>query len=199
MTKDLRSRNEYFSTESVSTYFSQYSAKLKDALDTVLYASLELASLILEKTKGRIFVAGNGGSASIADHLVCDFTKGIDCAHQKAFNVHSLVGSLSLFTALANDEGYENTFKRQLEMANLNIDDSVILISSSGNSANIIAAASYALGRAPCIGLTGFDGGHLKDLCEVSLHVDAHNYGIVEDSHQIIMHVLAQFEYAKHV
>lgn len=203
MTKDLRTRNEYFLDQSINVYFKQYSRGIATALDTVSVTDLTAAYNILQETKqkrGRVFVAGNGGSAAIADHLNCDFTNGVYTKDHECFKTHSLVSSMSLFSALANDFGYENTFLRQLKMANLKERDTVVLISSSGSSKNIIQAAKYAIEvGAKIIGLTGFTGGQLFTLAHSRLHVNFSNYGVVEDCHQILMHVIAQYHYKKNV
>lgn len=200
MQKDPRSRNQYFNTESISTYLGEYAAAINAALRTVDGIHLKGALNLISKTResgGRIFVAGNGGSASISDHLCCDFQKGTHMPGQKGIDVRSLAGSTSLLTALANDFNYESVFSEQLRMNNLEEKDLVILISSSGNSPNIIAAANTALQCSSwVIGLTGFQGGELRALTEkfgVSLHIPVENYGVVEDCHQALMHVLAQY------
>lgn len=199
MTKDLRSRNEYFSTESVAVYFREYQQAVFDALSTVDTAQLAKAHQILTQVRsggGRVFVAGNGGSAAISDHLNCDFTKGVQSNKKKAHKVHSLVGSMALFSALANDVAYANTFSEQLIISEVNHHDCVVLISSSGNSTNILQAARTAFRfNAPIIGLTGFTGGELFIRADAKLHVSFSNYGVVEDSHQILMHILAQYDY----
>lgn len=200
MQNDLRSRNRYFSKENLKDYFDEYKFSLADALNSVDATELEKAHSLLSFAKkqcGRIFVGGNGGSAAIADHLHCDFTKGVATQKSHAFPIHSLVSSFALFSALANDNGYENTFSEQLKMAHLNLKDTVILISSSGNSPNIIEAAKFTIAQdAWLIGLTGFNGGILKELSNAKLHVDFNNYGIVEDVHQTLMHVIAQYHFA---
>lgn len=135
----------------------------------------------------RIFVAGNGGSAAIANHWVCDHMKGsgVQCI--------SLASNVPLITALANDNGYENIFKDQLKMHEVNSKDLLVLISSSGLSPNIVKAVEHAkLKSITTIGLTGFAGGKLMVLSDLNFHIPINNYGIVEDSHQIIMHCLAQ-------
>lgn len=166
------------------------------ALTTVNQIELDAAFSEIFCCDGRVFVGGNGGSAAISDHLTCDFTKGV--AKENKFNpkVISLCGSHALHSAIANDMGYEYTLQYQLELHRLSPNDVVILISSSGNSANILSAMKYAKERcAPVIGMTGFDGGKLNQLADVKLHVDAQNYGVIEDCHQILMHVLAQYMY----
>jgi phosphoheptose isomerase len=139
-----------------------------------------------------VFVAGNGGSAAIADHLCCDWTKGTHAANLVPLRTHSLVSNVALLTAVANDFGYDDAFARQLEMLGV-AGDVVLLISSSGNSPNVLAAAdrAKALGITT-IGLTGFSGGALAARADFALHVPYANYGLVEDCHQILMHTFAQ-------
>lgn len=179
--------NKYFNHVNISTYFKEYITTLYSALYKL---NLEAAQRTILNRRGRIFVGGNGGSSAISDHLTCDFEKGTGLQTQ------SLVGRVALLTAIANDMGYEKVFSHQLELAKINRGDLIILISSSGNSPNIVAAAEYAKSiGTPIIGLSGFTGGALASLSDVSLHVDVKNYGVVEDAHQTIMHVLAQYIY----
>lgn len=199
MQKDNRDRNSYFKSTEISRYLKEYAYAMAACLNKVDDSEIEKAHLLLRNVlawNGRIFVAGNGGSAAIADHLTCDFSKGTHTDKRNGFFVHSLVGSMAIFSALANDDGYEQTFSKQLEMAQITSKDCVILISSSGNSPNIVAAMMMAHSvNASVIGLTGFDGGELRKRANIKLHVQYNNYGIVEDCHQAIMHVLAQFHY----
>lgn len=143
-----------------------------------------------------ILVFGNGGSAAIAEHLSCDWTKGV--AQDVQYNypqVHSLVSNQSLMTAIANDYGYDQVFSKQIEYTSYK-NALAIAISSSGNSANIVAGLKMAsLKGYVCAALVGFDGGRIvaESLAAgLTVHVKSHNYGVVEDSHQIIMHSIAQ-------
>jgi D-sedoheptulose 7-phosphate isomerase len=141
-----------------------------------------------------VFVAGNGGSAAISEHLSCDWQKGVHLEHMNGLKVQCLTSNTALLTAIANDYGYDQAFSYQLEFADVTKEDLVLLISSSGNSDNIIKAALFAKNKGcKVIGLTGFTGGKLKDLADVSLHIPFSNYGLVEDGHQVLMHVLAQY------
>lgn len=152
-----------------------------------------LALMGYTRSKNRVFVAGNGGSAAIANHLTCDFSKGCEVMGHEALKTFSLSCNVPLITAIANDYNYDEVFSRQLGYAGLVQEDIVILISSSGNSKNIVSAAQFAqIKGAKIIGLTGFDGGILKEVSDISFHIPIKNYGIVEDSHQAIMHCLAQ-------
>lgn len=178
--------------EFIDTYVDALSHHLKLIDETKIKDILSL----LKQTReggGRIFVGGNGGSAAISEHLTCDFTKGTHKEHENPLITHSLSSNFPLISALANDIEYSAIFSKQLELMNLKDEDVVILISSSGNSKNIIQAAEYARSKyAKVIGLTGFDGGLLKTISTINLHINMKNYGIVEDAHQALMHILSQ-------
>ena len=145
-------------------------------------------------TEGRqVFACGNGGSAAIANHLQCDHLKGVHTHTDLSPIVHSLVANTALLTAVANDIAYEEVFAfplRQLSRPG----DVLLSISSSGNSPNILKALECANARdMATVALTGFDGGAERHMAQISIHVDVGNYGVVEDIHQGIMHVLAQY------
>ena len=185
MQLDPRRLNKTFDDNSVGAYLDDYAATLQAALGTVDKAALEKArAAVVDATAEgkRIHAIGNGGSAAIADHLCCDWTKG-----------HSLNANVALYSAIANDYGFEKVFSTQVAFY-AEAGDVLIAISSSGNSSNILAAVEEAKARGiTTIGLSGFKGGALKDAADIALYVAAENYGIVEDGHQALMHVLAQF------
>ena len=195
MSDDPRFRNETSDAETVSGYLRDYVASLRAALgelpDERVEAAFELLRAAAE-AGSRVFVAGNGGSAAIADHLCCDWMKGTMVPHQPTLQVVSFTSNTSLLTALANDFGFEESFARQVEMQGAP-GDVIVLISSSGNSPNVVQAAEAArrVGMS-VIGMSGFGGGKLADVADVSLYVPVNNYGIAEDSHQLLMHVFAQ-------
>jgi phosphoheptose isomerase len=197
MQKDPRFLNKTFAQESIRSYLSDYSRALSKTLESVAPESLDAACQILMRTRvegGRIFAAGNGGSAAIAEHLSCDWQKGVHVAGQSCLKIHCLTSNTALLTAISNDYGYDKSFAFQLELAELEKRDTVLLISSSGNSENIVQALRFAKERGcKVIGLSGFSGGKLKAESDISLHVPFDNYGVVEDAHQILMHVLAQY------
>jgi D-sedoheptulose 7-phosphate isomerase len=138
----------------------------------------------------QIFTAGNGGSAATAIHFAADFGKNVAGPHDKPPRILSLCCNAATLTALGNDCGYENTFRFQLRNL-MNVGDLVILISASGNSPNIIEAATFAKsGGATVLGLTGFTGGTLKELADLCLHVPCHLYELVEDAHSFFCHAM---------
>ncbi len=141
-----------------------------------------------------IFVVGNGGSAATAIHISCDLGKGtvkdINNKKEKRFRVFPLTANIATITAIANDINYEEIFSQQL----LNImskGDVLIAISASGNSKNIIKAVEIAKEFGlTIIGLIGFDGGKLKDISDYSIVVRSNSYGVVEDIHHMLGHIL---------
>ena len=184
-----------FSADTWKGYVRQYAAQVQNALEQVPESALDDAFRVIStavRESRRVFVAGNGGSAAIADHLCCDWTKGTHSAGLPPLRTHSLASNVALLTAVANDFGYDATFARQIEMLG-SAGDVLLLISSSGNSPNILAAAdsARALGITT-VGLTGFSGGELAARADISLYVPYSNYGVVEDCHQILMHTFAQ-------
>ncbi len=134
-----------------------------------------------------IYTFGNGGSASIADHMACDWMKGTG----GNWSVVSLSSNGPLLSAIANDMGYEYTCSAQLNW--LPIPRALVLISASGNSPNVIKAAIWAQNQyVPIIGFTGFDGGRLKMMCDVSVHIECTCYGVAEDFHSQVMHEIVR-------
>lgn len=180
--------NEYFQTyrESIDKALRGVREQpYKDAYEAIRCAGTMRAS---------IFVCGNGGSASIAEHFSCDHSKGVrtDTASLRP-NVVSLASNMAVITAIGNDLGYDKIFSKQLEFSNGGAGDILIAVSSSGNSPNIIRAIEQANElQMVTIALVGFDGGVAGQMANVTVHVNSDNYGIVEDCHQIIMHSWAQ-------
>ena len=200
--EDPRRLNCQFDLETIGAHVKGYADALSRALLSIDWHQLERAIAEIEGARlrrARLWVAGNGGSAAIADHLLCDWVKGTFTPSQTPIHVHSLVSDTALLTACANDFGYDASFSRQIEMQ-AQPGDVLICISSSGNSANILAALRNASSMGlKTIALTGFDGGESARLADISLHVAVHNYGVVEDCHQILMHNIAQYIYGRSV
>jgi phosphoheptose isomerase len=140
-----------------------------------------------------LYVCGNGGSAAISNHLLCDFSKGIQTGTVLRPRVVSLSSHVELITAIGNDMDFADIFAYQLRTAARD-GDALMTISSSGNSENIVRAIQWASGHnVQSIALTGFEGGRSAKLADINIHVPASNYGVVEDVHQSVMHILAQF------
>lgn len=173
-------------------YFTNY----KNATDNIDWKSLKLASNTIEKTyinNRKLFVCGNGGSAAIANHLICDHGKLIGTDTKIRVQAFSLSNSIEIISAIANDISYNEIFSFQLNNLG-NKGDTLLTISGSGNSLNIIKAIEKAktLGMST-ISFTGFDGGKSSKLSDINIHISSKNYGIVEDAHQALMQIISQF------
>ena len=181
---------------SAASYFDTYAEEMSRAAKSIEPAMLERAAAILVEAYlrgARTFSCGNGGSASIANHMQCDHVKGIRTATDLSPRVFSLSTNVEVLTAIANDTGYENIFVYQLQSQS-EAGDVLLAVSSSGRSPNIVRALTWARDQGlRTVAVTGFDGGAARSVAEVSVHVDCTNYGIIEDLHQAIMHALAQY------
>ena len=160
--------------------------------------SIDLAMNLLMKAyenKKKIYIFGNGGSSATASHFQNDFNKGISEYVDTKFNFTCLNDNVATLMAIANDIGFEEVFRFQLKNK-LEAGDLVIAISGSGNSKNVILAVEYAksLGN-QVIGLTGYDGGKLKELSDVSLHADVMSMQVTEDIHMIFDHLIMSIFY----
>jgi D-sedoheptulose 7-phosphate isomerase len=149
--------------------------------------------LRLARDRGsRVFIAGNGGSASTASHWVSDLGKATKRSGRDPFQVTCLSDNISWLTALANDEGYDRVFAGQLENF-ARRDDLLIVITASGNSPNLVRAVEFARSKGlKTIGFLGFDGGLLKDMVDdlVWVKTEKGQYELVEDAHMVVCHVL---------
>lgn len=170
-----------------------YVSRLKKVLDALDKESINtLMNLLLEarKHKKKIFIMGNGGSASTASHYCCDFNKGLSYTYDEKFKFICLNDNLPTLMAYANDVGYEYVFEEQLKNF-LQAGDYVIGISGSGNSKNVVRALEYAnQHEGVSIALTGFDGGKMKQIARYNVHVPVHDMQIAEDVHMILDHLM---------
>ena len=179
------------------SYFRSYVEILKselDRLDFETFARIIDILLNAREMGKKIFIIGNGGSAATASHFVCDLSKGtaVQDPSFKRFRAFSLADNLSLLTAVGNDISYDHIFTEQL-ITYLDPGDVVIALSASGNSPNIVRAISFAKEvGATTIGLLGFGGGQAGKIVDYALVVGSRNYGISEDFHLIIEHILTQ-------
>ena len=173
---------------------------------TALIAQLDrsaisrFADLLLEsrENKTTTFFLGNGGSASTATHFVNDVSLG-SRQFEKPFRAISLCDNQAVITAIANDDGYENIFLQQLQTL-ATAGDTIVCISASGNSKNLIKAIEYAReSNIYVVGLTAFDGGYLKDNCDLNIHVPTKigEYGPAEDLHMVICGLVGSYFRAK--
>lgn len=177
-------------------FLESYLFELVNSIKLSKINQIERASTkILEtvKKKGTIFVCGNGGSAAISNHYVCDYLKFLRQHTKLKPKVISLSSNLETITAISNDFSYDQIFKYQAESL-FEKNDLVIIISSSGNSKNVKELVKYSKKKGvKIIGFSGFKGGYLKKYSDISIHIPADNYGISEDSHHILMHIILQY------
>ncbi len=178
-----------------SCLIKNYIQRLKNALDSTDISTInkimELLICARDKRK-QIFIMGNGGSGATASHIAGDFNKGLSLGRpeEKRYKFISLTDNLPTLLSLANDVSYDDIFLEQLKNF-LMPDDIVICISGSGNSENVLRAASYAKNvGSTVIGFAGYDGGKLINLADVSLHISVNDMQIVEDLHMIVGHLM---------
>jgi len=173
---------------------SEYIQELHAVIDALAVAEIEKLIDVLHEArmKGKtIFVMGNGGSASTSTHLACDLGKNTRSDGYPNFKVMGLSDNMAIFSALANDEGYENVFVQQLASF-VQPEDIVIGISASGKSPNVLKAIEYAnQAGAITVGFTGFDGGKLAKMVKINLHVPSDCIEQVEDVHLMLEHMIA--------
>ena len=181
---------------SAHDFTAAYFSEMKQALDgcdkNLICEICDLFDKTI-KNNGLIFVCGNGGSAAIANHSLCDFLKCVRTDTALKPRVFSLSSHSELNSALANDISYDDVFAYQLSsMGRAN--DLLLTISSSGNSENVVRAIETAKSLGiNSVSFTGFDGGRSRPNADFNIHVDAHNYGVVEDVHQALIHVVTQY------
>lgn len=140
---------------------------------------------------GRLVLCGNGGSATTASHLVCDFQKNVLLEGGRPWEVVALTDSPSLITAWGNDTEYANVFAGQAHTWLRNENDVLIAISGSGNSPNVLRAVEVANAvGAVSVGWSGYGGGKLADLARVNVIVHARNMQLIEDVHMALGHTV---------
>lgn len=177
----------------IKDFASWYRERTIEQWNRLDLAALAKIAAVVERAQaaGRfIWVCGNGGSAASAAHVGCDFGKTASRKGAKPLKCVSLADNTAYMTAIGNDLSFDETFSRQLENV-VAKDDVVLLISGSGNSGNLVAAAKLARRcGARVVSLLGFDGGRLKGLSDEVLLIPSDQYGVIEDMHMSIAHVL---------
>jgi D-sedoheptulose 7-phosphate isomerase len=182
--------------------YRDYSSRLISALNTVNVESWDAAAEMLLSAWSdgtRVFICGNGGSASTASHITTDWSKGLRSLTGRAMQVHCLVDNLSLVMALGNDLSFEEIFQKQIEMF-AHPNDTLVVISGSGNSRNVINAVEFAREQdMKIIGLTGFGGGALCELTDLMVNVPVENMQVVEDLHLSFGHFVLEYIFNAHL
>ena len=173
-----------------------YKSNLLEAIDTIDLEKVNQAIAILAQARDegrRIFVCGNGGSASTSSHFVCDMVKGASFNREKRFRIMALTDSLPTITAYSNDVSYECVFVEQLKNF-AEPGDVLLAISGSGNSPNVLRAVEYANSiQCRTIALSGRDGGKLAPLVELNIQASNPHMGRIEDVHLIVMHMICYY------
>lgn len=178
----------------ISAYFEREKATLdainKEDLNTLMNL------LVDAKDAGKtIFIMGNGGSAATASHYVCDFNKGVSLGKEKMFKFICLNDNVPTMMAYANDLSYADVFVGPLKNF-MQAGDIVIGISGSGNSVNVVRAIQYANENGGIsVGLTGYSGGKIKQLCKYNVHVPVDDMQITEDLHMVLDHCMMSILY----
>lgn len=177
-------------------YIENYKKELMDtfnAMDEDILEQIYMSIEIARKGGKQVFVLGNGGSAAAASHWVCDFGKGINVKDSKRLKIYSLMDNMSISSALGNDISYEDVFVEQLNNY-LDQGDVVIGLSVSGSSRNLVKALEFARMRnAVTISIIGDYDGIMKKYSDITLLIPSKNYGIVEDIHMSIDHMISQY------
>jgi D-sedoheptulose 7-phosphate isomerase len=187
----------YSESLSINDYSKSYIDYLTSVLNSIALSDIEKFVEVLLEARERgssIFFIGNGGSAATASHFANDIAIGASIS-EKPFRAISLCDNQAVITAIANDDGYEEIFSQQLQVL-LKKQDVVIGISASGNSPNLLKAIDTSKKlSAITVGISAFDGGKMREMVDVSLHVPTEKgeYGPAEDAHMILDHLVSNY------
>jgi D-sedoheptulose 7-phosphate isomerase len=177
------------------TDFLTYFAKSNEAARNLPFATIERVADLLYRayeTGRNVLLFGNGGSAALASHFACDLAKGTVQPDRfaKRFRAISLTDNLPLMTAWANDTSYERVFEEQLKNI-VRPGDVAFGISGSGRSPNVLLALHAAReAGAATVGLTGYEGGKMPEVCDICIIIPSDNMQIIEDLHLAVTHAL---------
>lgn len=176
-----------------------YADRLASAVDSIPFDAVEKLGnemLACWREGRQVFIFGNGGSAGNAIHLANDFLYGVSKQLGHALRVHALPSNSAVLTCLANDEGYEGIFFRQLAVL-AQPGDIAIALSGSGNSPNIVRALEWCRKNGvKSFAVLGFNGGAAKSLSDAPIHVPVNDMQISEDLQLVVGHMLMQWLYA---
>lgn len=173
-------------------YHNYYCQAMKELNFNILTKIIKEIEKNIKNSK-KILVCGNGGSAAISNHFICDYSKYMATGTNLNPNMISLSSNVEMITAIGNDFGYEKIFSYQVERF-AQKGDILIVISSSGNSENILNAIKSAKKKKiKSISLTGFGGGKAHRLSDLGIKFPQKNYGVIEDLHHKVMHLICQF------
>lgn len=188
--------DRFFTRDPVS-FAGAYIGYLREVLtriDTVQIGNFIETIVDARKRGATIFFAGNGGSAATASHFANDIAIGTG-DYDKPFRALSLTDNVPMLTAIGNDFGYQDVFVRQLRIYGRK-GDVLVGISASGNSSNVVSAFEHAASVGiSTVAITAFDGGRMKSMADVSVHVptEPKEYGPAEDAHMMLDHLVGAY------
>jgi D-sedoheptulose 7-phosphate isomerase len=182
----------------MQNYIKNYVNKLTYALELDVMRQISvLAESLLEAWRAgqSIYICGNGGSAGNAIHLANDFIYGAGLKNGGGLRVEALSANAAVLTCLANDLGYDNIYSEQIRIKG-NPGDVLIVLSGSGNSANVVKAIEVANElKMKTFAILGFTGGHCKRLAQYPIHFEIDDMQIAEDLQLIVGHICMQWLY----
>lgn len=201
MKKEITKKKTQGNKNALSEFIDAYLFEIKSCLKALDKNKLKIAiDMLIQAYKNdrKVFLLGNGGSASTASHMACDLGKGtlqrVYDYSEKRLRVISLTDNVAIMTAFANDLSFDDIFVQQLRNL-VDTDDLVIALSGSGNSINVVRAMKYAKAcRAKTIGLLGFkNGGEVAKIVDCSITVNSTHYGPIEDVQLILNHLITSW------
>jgi len=188
------------SDDTLKQHLGSYVAKLTKCLNDLDFSKINAVVEAFERAwinSNHIYFVGNGGSAGNGQHLANDFVYGATKG-SKGLKVSSMAANTSVVTCLANDIGYDQIFSHQVSTF-CDEGDILVLLSGSGNSPNVVSACEQAKALGvETIAITGFDGGKLKELADISIHTRVDDMQVSEDLQLIIFHMIMQAFYERH-
>lgn len=182
----------------IQNYFNSYRERLNNLLDAVDINALEkvIETMINTFKNGKtVYVCGNGGSAATASHIQADFSFFVRYFTKFRPKVRALTDNVPMITAIGNDTSFNDIFVEQLK-GHFEEGDTIICISASGNSENVIRSAQYANdNKGTSIAFVGFSGGKLLEVAHHALYTPnpKGDYGPIEDLHMIYDHIIVNY------
>jgi len=164
-------------------------AELETAgIETIVSAAEMITGAL--KHDGRVFICGNGGSAADAQHIAAELVGRFEC-QRRGLPAVALTTDTSIITSVANDYGYENVFTRQVE-ALVREGDILWAISTSGSSANVVAAAELAKKKgAAVLAFTGRSDSKLEKIADICFCVEDKSTARSQEIHQLAYHIIS--------
>jgi len=179
-------------TKLIHDYKNNYITSINKDVELKIHLLLDL---IVDQWRNEfnIYLIGNGGSGSNANHIANDFLYGAGITNEKGIKVESLVSNSAVLSCLANDVGYESIFSEQLKVK-ASKNDLLIALSGSGNSPNIIKALNEAKKiNMKTFAILGFDGGEAKKIVNNFIHFPLNDMQVVEDLQMFIFHLCSKW------